>query len=167
MESCRYCVESEAIECVTPDNGLNMGGDMQQAIDYLRKKGAALAAKRADRVAREGKLRYPIIAVNDALTKHMFDNRYGTGQSTMDGVMRSTNKIIAGSNFVIAGYGWCGRGLAMRAKGMGGKVIIIEIDPLKAIEGEILTRFMRSWRRPATGEIGDFLGQLVLIELPA
>ena len=85
-------------------------------------------------MAKEGALKYPIIAVNDALTKHMFDNRYGTGQSTMDGVIRSTNSLIAGSKFVIAGYGWCGRGLASRARGMGADVIVTEIDPVKAIE---------------------------------
>jgi adenosylhomocysteinase len=79
-------------------------------------------------------LRYPIIAINDADTKHLFDNRYGTGQSTMDGFVRATNRLFAGSNFVIAGYGWCGRGLALRASGMGAKVIITEIDPIKAIE---------------------------------
>ena len=85
-------------------------------------------------MAKDGALKYPIIAVNDALTKHMFDNRYGTGQSTMDGVIRCTNSLIAGSKFVIAGYGWCGRGLASRARGMGADVIITEIDPVKAIE---------------------------------
>jgi adenosylhomocysteinase len=85
-------------------------------------------------MAKDGQLRYPIIAVNDALTKHMFDNRYGTGQSTMDGVIRCTNTLIAGSKFVIAGYGWCGRGLASRARGMGADVIVTEIDPTKAIE---------------------------------
>jgi adenosylhomocysteinase len=85
-------------------------------------------------MAKDGALRYPIIAVNDALTKHMFDNRYGTGQSTMDGVIRCTNALIAGSKFVIAGYGWCGRGLASRARGMGADVIVTEVDPTKAIE---------------------------------
>jgi adenosylhomocysteinase len=85
-------------------------------------------------MAKDGQLRYPIIAVNDALTKHMFDNRYGTGQSTMDGVIRCTNALIAGSKFVIAGFGWCGRGLASRARGMGADVIVTEIDPTKAIE---------------------------------
>lgn len=85
-------------------------------------------------MAKEGALKYPIIAVNDALTKHMFDNRYGTGQSTMDGVIRCTNSLVAGSKFVIAGYGWCGRGLASRARGMGADVIVTEIDPVKAIE---------------------------------
>ncbi|MGE5308041.1 MAG: adenosylhomocysteinase [Deltaproteobacteria bacterium] len=85
-------------------------------------------------LADQGKLRYPIIAVNDALTKHFFDNRYGTGQSTIDGIIRATNKLIAGSVFVVCGYGWCGRGLAMRARGMGAIVIVTEVDPLKGIE---------------------------------
>lgn len=85
-------------------------------------------------LANQGKLRYPIIAVNDAQTKHLFDNRYGTGQSTVDGVIRATNKLLAGSNFVVCGYGWCGRGVAMRAKGMAARVIIIEVDPLRALE---------------------------------
>ncbi len=85
-------------------------------------------------MAKDGALRYPIIAVNDALTKHMFDNRYGTGQSTLDGVIRCTNTLIAGSKFVVAGYGWCGRGLASRARGHGADVIVTEIDPTKAIE---------------------------------
>ena len=85
-------------------------------------------------MAKEGILRYPVVAVNDALTKHMFDNRYGTGQSTLDGVIRCTNVLIAGSKFVVAGYGWCGRGLALRARGMGADVIVTEIDPTRAIE---------------------------------
>jgi adenosylhomocysteinase len=85
-------------------------------------------------LANQGKLRYPIIAVNDAQTKHLFDNRYGTGQSTVDGVVRSTNKLLAGANFVVCGYGWCGRGVAMRAKGMASRVIIVEVDPLRALE---------------------------------
>ncbi|MCB9771154.1 MAG: adenosylhomocysteinase [Candidatus Omnitrophica bacterium] len=79
-------------------------------------------------------LMYPIIAVNDALTKHFFDNRYGTGQSTIDGMIRATNRLIAGSSFVVCGYGWCGRGVAMRAAGLGGRVIVTEVDPLKALE---------------------------------
>ena len=85
-------------------------------------------------MAEKGILRYPLIAVNDANTKHFFDNRYGTGQSTMDGIIRATNRLIAGSVFVIGGYGWCSRGVAMRAKGMGANVIITEVDPLKALE---------------------------------
>jgi adenosylhomocysteinase len=85
-------------------------------------------------MAKEGVLGYPIIAVNDALTKHLFDNRYGTGQSTLDGIIRATNVLLAGLNVVVAGYGWCGRGVAMRARGMGANVIVTEIDPTKAIE---------------------------------
>jgi len=85
-------------------------------------------------MAKDGVLKYPIIAVNDADTKHMFDNRYGTGQSTIDGVIRCTNTLIAGSKFVVAGYGWCGKGLASRAKGMGADVIVTEINPTRAIE---------------------------------
>src|SRR4030095_12189002 len=85
-------------------------------------------------MAKEGVLRFPIIAVNDADTKHLFDNRYGTGQSTIDGIIRATNFLLAGSKFVVAGYGWCGRGLASRARGFGAEVIITEIDPTKALE---------------------------------
>ena len=85
-------------------------------------------------MAKEKVLAYPIVAVNDALTKHLFDNRYGTGQSTIDGIIRATNVLLAGLNFVVAGYGWCGRGVAMRARGMGANVIVTEIDPIKAIE---------------------------------
>ncbi len=85
-------------------------------------------------MAADGALGYPIIAVNDALTKHFFDNRYGTGQSTIDGIVRATNILLAGRVFVVAGYGWCGRGLASRARGMGSNVIVTEIDPLKALE---------------------------------
>jgi adenosylhomocysteinase len=85
-------------------------------------------------MAADGALNFPVIAVNDAMTKHFFDNRYGTGQSTIDGIVRATNILLAGRTFVIAGYGWCGRGLAMRARGMGSNVIVTEIDPLPALE---------------------------------
>jgi adenosylhomocysteinase len=85
-------------------------------------------------MAAEGVLAYPIIAVNDANTKHLFDNRYGTGQSTVDGIIRATNRLLAGSTFVVSGYGWCGRGVAMRASGMGAKVIVTEVEPLRALE---------------------------------
>jgi adenosylhomocysteinase len=85
-------------------------------------------------MAKDGTLKYPIIAVNDAMTKHFFDNRYGTGQSTLDGVIRATNVLLAGLKVVVAGYGWCGRGVAMRAKGLGADVIVTEIDPVKGIE---------------------------------
>ena len=85
-------------------------------------------------MAADNVLRYPIIAVNDARTKHFFDNRYGTGQSTLDGIIRATNRLISGCRFVVCGYGWCGKGLAMRARGMGGNVIVTEIDPTAALE---------------------------------
>jgi len=85
-------------------------------------------------MAKDGTLKYPIIAVNDAQTKHFFDNRYGTGQSTIDGILRATNLLLAGLKFVVAGYGWCGRGVAMRAKGLGADVIVTEISPVRAIE---------------------------------
>ncbi len=82
----------------------------------------------------DGALKYPIVAVNEANTKHLFDNRYGTGQSTIDGIIRATNRLIAGRTVVVSGYGWCGRGIAMRADGLGGNVIVCEVDPLKALE---------------------------------
>ena len=85
-------------------------------------------------MAKEGALKFPIVAVNDADTKHMFDNRYGTGQSTLDGIIRATNFLLAGAKFVVAGFGWCGRGLASRARGAGAEVIVTEIDPTKALE---------------------------------
>jgi adenosylhomocysteinase len=85
-------------------------------------------------MAKAGALRYPIVSVNDAMTKHFFDNRYGTGQSTIDGILRATNLLLAGKNFVVAGYGWCGRGVARRAEGMGAHVIVTEVDPVRALE---------------------------------
>ncbi|MEO9256433.1 MAG: adenosylhomocysteinase [Tepidiformaceae bacterium] len=85
-------------------------------------------------MAKDGALGYPIVAINEADTKHLFDNRYGTGQSTIDGIIRATNVLLAGKNFVVAGYGWCGRGLASRARGMGAQVIVTEVDPVKALE---------------------------------
>ena len=88
-------------------------------------------------MAKEGVLQFPIIAVNDSNTKHMFDNRYGTGQSTLDGIVRATNLLLAGSNVVVAGYGWCGRGVAMRARGAGAHVIVTEVDPLPALEARM------------------------------
>lgn len=103
---------------------------------------------------KDGVLRYPIIAVNDAMTKHLFDNRYGTGQSTIDGIMRSTNRLIAGKYFVVAGYGWCGKGVAMRARGMGARVIITEVDPIKALEA-VMDGFEVMTMNEAC-KIGDF-----------
>jgi adenosylhomocysteinase len=105
-------------------------------------------------MAKEGVLRYPIVAVNDALTKHLFDNRYGTGQSTLDGIIRATNRLLAGSVFVVAGYGWCGRGLAQRAKGMGADVVVTEIEPLKALEA-VMDGY-RVMPMKDAAKIGDF-----------
>lgn len=99
-------------------------------------------------------LEYPIVAVNEAMTKHMFDNRYGTGQSTIDGILRATNRLIAGSHFVVAGYGWCGRGVARRAAGLGAKVIITEVDPLKALEA-VMDGFLVMPMKKAA-RLGDF-----------
>jgi len=105
-------------------------------------------------LAKEGLLRYPIIAVNDALTKHLFDNRYGTGQSTIDGILRATNRLLAGSVFVVAGFGWCGKGLAMRARGMGARVVVTEVDPLKALEAVMEGYLVMPMDKAS--EIGDF-----------
>ena len=101
-----------------------VGGTEETTTGVIR-----LRAMAADKM-----LNFPVIAVNDAMTKHFFDNRYGTGQSTLDGIIRATNVLLAGKVFVVAGYGWCGRGLASRARGMGSRVIVTEIDPLKALE---------------------------------
>jgi len=101
-----------------------IGGTEETTTGVIR-----LRAMAADKM-----LEFPVMAVNDAMTKHFFDNRYGTGQSTIDGILRATNVLLAGKNFVVAGYGWCGRGLAMRARGMGANVIVTEIDPLVALE---------------------------------
>jgi adenosylhomocysteinase len=105
-------------------------------------------------MADQGVLAYPIVAVNDANTKHLFDNRYGTGQSTIDGIIRATNRLLAGSNFVVCGYGWCGRGAATRARGMGANVIVIEVDPLRALEA-VMDGF-RVMPIAQAAPIGDF-----------
>ena len=105
-------------------------------------------------MAADGVLKYPIIAVNDAQTKHLFDNRYGTGQSTIDGIIRATNRLLAGSHFVVCGYGWCGRGVAMRARGMGANVIVTEVDPLPALEAVMDGFTVMPIRKAA--RIGDF-----------
>ncbi len=105
-------------------------------------------------MAADGVLRYPIIAVNDARTKHFFDNRYGTGQSTLDGFIRATNRLIAGTTFVVCGYGWCGRGIAMRAKGLGAHVVVTEIDPLPALEA-VMDGF-QVMPIGAAAQVGDF-----------
>lgn len=105
-------------------------------------------------MAKDGVLQYPIVAVNDALTKHLFDNRYGTGQSTVDGIIRATNRLIAGSVFVVSGYGWCGRGIAMRAKGQGADVVVTEIDPMRGLEA-VMDGY-RVMPMAEAAKIGDF-----------
>ena len=127
-----------------PQITMDDGADLVSTIHSKRKKlleniiggteETTTGVIRLKSMARNNVLNYPIIAVNDAKTKHLFDNRYGTGQSTIDGILRATNILLAGSNFVVAGYGWCGKGVAMRAKGSGAKVIICEVEPLKALE---------------------------------
>jgi adenosylhomocysteinase len=125
---------------VTMDDGADLVGtlhkDRRDAMDNVigGTEETTTGVIRLRAMAADGALGYPVIAVNDALTKHLFDNRYGTGQSTIDGIVRATNILLAGKTFVVAGYGWCGRGLAMRAKGMGANVIVTEIDPLVALE---------------------------------
>jgi adenosylhomocysteinase len=105
-------------------------------------------------MAKKGVLKFPVISVNDADTKHMFDNRYGTGQSTLDGMIRATNRLVAGSIVVVAGYGWCGRGIAARAKGLGADVIVTEVDPLKGLEA-VMDGF-RVMAMEDAAKVGDF-----------
>ncbi|SHK87438.1 adenosylhomocysteinase [Desulforamulus aeronauticus] len=127
-----------------PDIVIDDGGDVVQLLHTERTEVAAkviggceettTGVLRLRSLAKQGDLRFPMIAVNDAQCKYLFDNRYGTGESVWSGIMRTTNLIIAGKTVVVAGYGWCGKGIAMRAKGMGAKVIVTEVDPVKAIE---------------------------------
>jgi adenosylhomocysteinase len=125
---------------ITMDDGADLVStlhkDRTQLIEYVigGTEETTTGVIRLRAMAKEGALAYPIIAVNDAMTKHLFDNRYGTGQSTIDGVVRATNVLFAGKTVVVAGYGWCSRGIAMRAEGLGGNVIVTEVDPLRALE---------------------------------
>jgi len=130
-----------------PDYVIDDGADLIFLLHTKRKellpkvKGAneetTTGVMRLRAMAQEGALKFPVMSVNDAYMKYLFDNRYGTGQSTMDGIMTATNLVIAGKNFVVAGYGWCGRGIAMRAKGMGADVTVCEVDPIRAIEARL------------------------------
>ncbi len=125
---------------VTLDDGADVVGTLHKERTELLKdviggtEETTTGVIRLRAMEQDGALKYPIIAVNDAYTKYLFDNRYGTGQSTIDGILRATSILLAAKNFVVAGYGWCGRGLAMRAKGMGAKVVVTEVDPTKALE---------------------------------
>ena len=125
---------------LTVDDGADLVATIHQQQNHLLKdviggtEETTTGVIRLRSLERVGKLRYPIFAVNDAQTKYLFDNRYGTGQSTIDGITRATNILWAGKKVVIGGYGWCGRGVAMRAKGLGSLVIVVEVDPLRALE---------------------------------
>jgi adenosylhomocysteinase len=129
---------------IKPNITMDDGGDLVSTIHKERKEllddinagteETTTGVIRFKSMEAEGVLKYPVIAVNDAKTKHFFDNRYGTGQSTIDGILRATNTLLAGKNFVVGGYGWCGKGVAMRAEGMGANVIVTEIDPLRGLE---------------------------------
>jgi adenosylhomocysteinase len=125
---------------LTMDDGADLVSTLHTAGDDLAQRvfggteETTTGVIRLRSMASKGVLKYPIIAVNDAKTKHLFDNRYGTGQSTIDGIIRATNRLLAGSTFVVCGYGWCGRGVAMRAHGMGANVIVTEVDPIRALE---------------------------------
>ena len=125
---------------ITMDDGADVVGrihaDRREALEHIigGTEETTTGVIRLKAMAADGALEYPIISVNDADTKHLFDNRYGTGQSTIDGVIRATNRLIAGRTVVVTGYGWCGRGAAMRAEGLGANVVVCEVDPLKALE---------------------------------
>ena len=129
---------------IQPDIIIDDGGDLVHQIHTKRRElipnilggseETTTGVKRLHNMERRGELAFPMIAANDAYCKYLFDNRYGTGQSTWDGIMRTTNLVVAGKTVVIAGYGWCGKGAAMRAKGLGANVIVTEVDPIKAIE---------------------------------
>jgi adenosylhomocysteinase len=143
-DSERYYSHIEAVLATRPHITMDDGADL---VSTLHLKHADLlpevvggteetttGVNRLRAMAAQGELKYPIVAVNEAFTKHMFDNRYGTGQSTLDGILRATNRLLAGRVFVVSGYGWCGKGIALRARGMGCQVIVAEIDPLRALE---------------------------------
>jgi adenosylhomocysteinase len=152
-----YCIKGEDTEtyykhlnacldanpAITMDDGADLVGTIHAERQDLVEKliggteETTTGVIRLKSMAEKGVLLFPVIAVNDANTKHLFDNRYGTGQSTIDGILRATNRLMAGSVFVVCGYGWCGRGLAMRANGMGARVVVIEVDPLRALEAAL------------------------------
>lgn len=139
-----YYNHIEAVLGINPNITMDDGADLVSVLHKDKKElikniiggteETTTGVIRLKSMAKNKVLKYPIIAVNDANTKHMFDNRYGTGQSTIDGIIRATNRLLAGSIFVVSGYGWCGKGLAMRARGMGARVVITEVDSLKALE---------------------------------
>ncbi len=143
-DSRTYYKHIDAVLDHRPQITMDDGADLVSALHKKRRRQAGevigsteettTGVIRLKSLARQGLLKFPVIAVNDAATKHFFDNRYGTGQSTIDGIVRATNRLIAGSTFVVCGYGWCGKGVAMRARGMGANVIVTEVNPLRALE---------------------------------
>ena len=160
-----YFQHLNAVLDMKPNITLDDGADLVSELHSSRKmlidkiiggtEETTTGVTRLKSMAKEGALLFPVIAVNDSMTKHFFDNRYGTGQSTLDGIIRATNKLLAGSVFVVAGYGWCGKGLAMRARGMGANVIVTEIDSVKAIEA--LMDGFRVMPMVEAGKIADFI----------
>jgi len=163
----RYYSHLEAVLKTGPQVTMDDGADLISQLHGENNAGSSLlrnviggteetttGVQRLRAMQANGELAFPVISVNDALTKHMFDNRYGTGQSTIDGIVRATNRLLAGSVFVVLGYGWCGRGLAMRAKGMGADVVVTEIDPLKALEATM--DGYRAMPSLEAARIGDF-----------
>ncbi|MGI8847391.1 MAG: adenosylhomocysteinase [Candidatus Dormibacteria bacterium] len=143
-DSARYFGHINTVLDTRPNLTMDDGADLVAVLHKTRTEllGDVLAGTeetttgviRLRAMAKDGALKFPIVAVNEAMTKHMFDNRYGTGQSTLDGIIRATNVLLAGKTFVVCGYGWCGRGLASRAHGMGAHVVVTEIDPVRALE---------------------------------
>jgi adenosylhomocysteinase len=158
----QYYKHLEAALAHNPVITMDDGADLVSMIHSSKKKFAVIGGTeetttgviRLRSMAEKGVLKFPVISVNDADTKHLFDNRYGTGQSTIDGILRATNRLIAGSVFVVAGYGWCGRGMARRAAGMGASVVVTEIDHVKAIEA-VMDGY-RVLPMEAAAPIGDF-----------
>jgi len=156
-----WCVERviDHNPFITIDDGADLVGTIHskrtEAIPNIKggTEETTTGVVRLRAMAKSGALKYPIIAVNDAYTKYLFDNRYGTGQSTLDGILRATSILLAGKNFVVAGYGWCGRGLALRAKGMGANVVVTETNPTRALEA-VMDGFRVMSMEKAT-EIGD------------
>jgi len=140
----RYYKHINSVLDIKPDITMDDGADLVSTLHSKRKnlisnviggtEETTTGVIRLRAMERDGVLKYPIIAVNDAETKHMFDNYYGTGQSTIDGIIRATNILIAGKTFVVSGYGWCGKGVALRAKGMGANVVVTEVNPLRALQ---------------------------------
>src|SRR6202043_519542 len=162
-DSARYYSHIQAVldaqPQVTMDDGADLGAELHKGRRELLEHVIAGTEEtttgviRLRAMARDGALRFPIIAVNEALTKHLFDNRYGTGQSTIDGLIRATNVLIAGRTFVVCGYGWCGRGLASRAAGLGAHVVVTEVDPTRALEA-VMDGF-RVMTMPEAAKLGD------------